>query len=227
MAAFASPKHRQFLSYCAGWLLALSWSSAVASTAFICGLLIRVTTRIGQETPNIKAWQTYCLAVATNVVCLLFNTVGMRSLPFLELVGGVVFVMGFIVNVVVYAALAPKADAIAVFTTFIDGAGWGNVGITALTCQTATLSFVIGSDGAGHMAEETRDASLSVPRAIVWSYVITAVAAWGTLVLFCFCYTDAAQQAAAEIGYTCMGVNYVRDWHSCRSKGEYASSFSC
>ena len=65
--------------------------------------------------------------------------------------------------------MSPKNPVSEVFGSFVNGDGWSNFGFGMLTAQLASLYLIIGSDGAAHMAEETRDASLNVPRGIIGS----------------------------------------------------------
>lgn len=54
------------------------------------------------------------------------------------------------------------------------------------------------------MAEETRDASLTVPRGIVWSYVIGVLSGLVMLITFCFCFTEDALDSPT--GFAFMAV---------------------
>lgn len=62
----------------------------------------------------------------------------------------------------------------------------------------------IGSDGAAHMAEETQEASLNVPRGIIGSYLIGAASGLVMLITFCFCFTADALDSAT--GFAFMAV---------------------
>ena len=102
------------------------------------------------------------------------------------------FVLGYAANIIVLWVMSPHLSASEVFGTFENGGGWSSFGFGVLTSQTQALYLLIGSDGAAHMAEETKDASLNVPRGIIGSYVIGAISGLVMLITFAFCYTPAA-----------------------------------
>ncbi|QVM11633.1 hypothetical protein D8B26_006279 [Coccidioides posadasii str. Silveira] len=51
----------------------------------------------------------------------------------------------------------------------------------------ATAGILIGFDASGHVAEETKNASLTAARGIFWSTVVSGLGAGATIVLFLFC----------------------------------------
>ncbi|EER27631.1 amino acid permease family protein [Coccidioides posadasii C735 delta SOWgp] len=54
----------------------------------------------------------------------------------------------------------------------------------------ATAGILIGFDASGHVAEETKNASLTAARGIFWSTVVSGLGAGATIVLFLFCAPD-------------------------------------
>ena len=50
--------------------------------------------------------------------------------------------------------------------------------------------ILIGSDAAAHMSEEVRDAGLTVPRTMFWSYMINGFLGIIALITYLFCLTD-------------------------------------
>lgn len=102
--------------------------------------------------------------------------------------------------------MSPHNTATQVFGSFENGGGWSNFGFGILTSQTAALYLLIGSDGAAHMAEETQNASLNVPRGIISSYCIGAASGLLMLITFCFAYTD---QALTSDVYSATGFAFM------------------
>ncbi|QLI71075.1 Thiamine transporter thi9 [Metarhizium brunneum] len=51
----------------------------------------------------------------------------------------------------------------------------------------ATAGILIGFDASGHVAEETRNASMSAARGIFWSTVVSGVGGFVVVILFLFC----------------------------------------
>ena len=56
------------------------------------------------------------------------------------------------------------------------------------------------------MAEETRNASSVIPRAMFWSYIVNGLMVFLTLITYCFCLTDLAQAFNSPTGYPFIAV---------------------
>lgn len=55
----------------------------------------------------------------------------------------------------------------------------------------ATAGILIGFDASGHVAEETKNASVNAAKGIFWSVVVSSVGGFLSIVLFLFCAPDA------------------------------------
>lgn len=51
----------------------------------------------------------------------------------------------------------------------------------------ATAGILIGFDASGHVAEETKNASITAARGIFWSTVASGIGGLATIILFLFC----------------------------------------
>ena len=201
---FSHPKAQKFVSYIAGWLLTLSWLCGVTSGMFLTGQMVQGAILISNENFNAQPYQVWLLVLAFTFVGYLLNTVGAKHLALMEIVVAVFFVLGYAANIIVFWVMSPKNTASEVFSTFTNGDGWPNFGFGILTAQTSALYLIIGSDGAAHMAEETQDAAVSVPRGIVSSYFIGSVSGLVMLVTYCFCFTEDALESGT--GFAFMAV---------------------
>ena len=119
-----------------------------------------------------------------------FNTLGAKQLPLVESVILVFHIFGFLAVLVVLWFMSPKNTAHTVFTDFQNAGGWPSIGLSMLVGQVTSTYGLIGSDGAAHMAEETSEASLVVPRSMVWSYILNGSLGFVMLVAYCFCLID-------------------------------------
>ncbi|KAB8234784.1 putative amino acid permease [Aspergillus alliaceus] len=54
----------------------------------------------------------------------------------------------------------------------------------------ATAGILIGFDASGHVAEETKNASVTAARGIFWSTVVSGIGGLATIILFLFCAPD-------------------------------------
>ncbi|QIW98593.1 hypothetical protein AMS68_004111 [Peltaster fructicola] len=68
--------------------------------------------------------------------------------------------------------------------------GWPSTGLSMLVGQVTAIYGLIGSDGAAHMAEETKNASILVPRCMIWSYILNGSMGIVMLITYCYCLTD-------------------------------------
>jgi choline transport protein len=113
--------------------------------------------------------------IGIGVIGTLMNTYGAKHLPVLEGIVLIVHIFGFFCIIIPLWVLAPKAPASEVFGTFENFGGWSSVGAACFVGSiTATGSFA-GSDAAVHLSEETKDASKSVPRMIMFTIVLNGL----------------------------------------------------
>lgn len=120
-------------------------------------------------------WHQSLLMIGVGIIGTLMNTYGAKRLPILEGIVLVVHIFGFFCIIIPLWVLAPKAPASEVFGSFTNFGGWSTIGTACFVGSiTATGSFA-GSDAAAHMAEETTDASKSVPRMILFTIVLNGI----------------------------------------------------
>lgn len=86
-----------------------------------------------------------------------------------------IHIWAFLAVIVTLWVLSPTADAKAVFTTFSDGGGWGIAGGSTMIGISAAVLTFFGGDAPVHMSEELKDASSTVPRAMIWTTVINGL----------------------------------------------------
>lgn len=72
--------------------------------------------------------------------------------------------------------------------------------------QVGGMFTVVGSDASAHMAEETREAGVTVPRSIFWSYVVNVPPTLIVLVTYVFCIGDLETTLSAPTGYPVVSV---------------------
>ncbi|KAI5825409.1 amino acid transporter [Schizophyllum commune Tattone D] len=170
----APPRHRLVLSYITGWLIvAGDWMVSLSVTFGTAQLLVAGTTIYHPEW-EATAWQTYLIFLGvlllTSIFCIFFN----RYLPMLDIVSAYWIAIGLVVMLVCLPveAKAGRHSADFAFTHFDTSfSGWP-----------AGWTFFIGLFPAGYtfsaigmttaMAEEVHNASINLPRAIVWSVPI-------------------------------------------------------
>lgn len=111
-----------------------------------------------------------------------FNTVAAKQLPMIEGIILVFHIFGFAAVLIVLWVLSPKITSSEVFGSFDNEGGWSGMGLSLLVGQVTAIYGLIGSDGAAHMAEETKEASIIVPRCMIWSYLLNGAMGFVMLV---------------------------------------------
>jgi amino acid permease (GABA permease) len=113
----------------------------------------------------------------------LLNTFGVKLVALLNDVSVWWHIIGVLVIVGTLAIVPDHHQSTSfVFTKFVNNTGWGSsVYVFLLGLLVAQYTFT-GYDASAHMTEETRDASVSGPRGIVMSIVVSLVAGWILLI---------------------------------------------
>lgn len=122
-----------------------------------------------------EGWHGTLLVIAVTVFCILFNVFLAKRLPFVEGVLLVIYIVGFFVIIIPLWVLAPRSDAETVFTKFNNDGGWNSDGTAFLVGLSGLIPSMAGFDCACHMAEEIKDASITLPRSIISGVVINGV----------------------------------------------------
>ena len=68
------------------------------------------------------------------------------------------------------------------------------------------LTIALGSDSAAHISEEVKDAGVTVPRTMFWSYVLNGVLGVIMLTTYLFCITDVETALSDPSGYPILWV---------------------
>ena len=87
-----------------------------------------------------------------------------------------------------------------------NGGGWTSLGLSICVGQVGGMFTVVGSDASAHMAEETREAGVVVPRSIWWSFVVNILPTLIVLVTYVFCIGDLNTTLSAPTGYPVVSV---------------------
>ena len=120
------------------------------------------------------AWHGTLLTIAAITFSIVFNTALAPSLPLIEGTVLILHLAGLFAVIIPLWVMAPRAnvhDALFVFTNY---GGWSSTGLSAMIGLTTPLSVLIGYDCSVHMSEEIKDASITLPKAIMWSVAINA-----------------------------------------------------
>lgn len=168
---------------------------------FLLGIQIQGLIAITHDSYTPQHWQGYLFVILMVTIGLLLNTWGAKQLPLIEGIILVFHIFGFATVLIVLWILSPKNSAHTVFTNFENSGGWSTTGLSMLVGQVTSIYGLIGSDGAAHMAEETKNASIIVPRCMIWSYILNGAMGFVMLVTYCFCLTDVKAALNSTSGF--------------------------
>ncbi|KAK2877814.1 hypothetical protein FQN49_001171 [Arthroderma sp. PD_2] len=204
-----SPRNSQkFLSYIIGWLCVLGWQSGTAASCFLAGTEIQGLVILNYENYTPQRWHGSLMTIAVITLCALFNTVLAKRLPLIEGVVLILHVAGFFAILIPLWILAPRSTSKEVWTTVEDAQGWGSKGVASLVGIITPVVSLIGADAATHMSEELRNASKTLPKAMMATALFNG--SLGIIMVITFCYTigDLESVLATPTGYPFIQVFY-------------------
>ncbi|KAJ3479047.1 hypothetical protein NLI96_g9334 [Meripilus lineatus] len=200
-AESAGPKYARFFGFIVAWWSCTAWMTfAAGNCQTTANYIVSQLAVWGVEYPggigndNVK-WRALIWAVSEAVLCI---SIAINYLPpkwysriFRIAVG--LYMVDFLLCVIWLPIGVSKTygfrSAKDVFTMTYNGtgapAGW-NWMLSFLFCA----GTMIGFDASGHIAEETKNASVVAGRGIITSVVATGVLGFATTLLFLFCTPD-------------------------------------
>ncbi|GAB1739310.1 hypothetical protein NU219Hw_g4054t1 [Hortaea werneckii] len=201
VSEFAPKSQQHFLSFLVGWLAALGWQALIATTAYAASVLILALAALYHPAYLPQNWHQSLLMIGIGCLGTLANTFGAKKLPLLEYVVLAVHVVGFfciLIPLWVVRPLGEKASAGEVFGSFRNLGGWESIGTACYVGSITATGAFAGSDAAVHLAEETRDASRSVPRMMVGTVLLNGAMGFVMIITFAFCITDLEAVVSSE-----------------------------
>lgn len=154
-------------------------------------------------------WQAVLIIWAVLTFSLVFNTFLASRLPLLEGVVLVIHIGGFFAILIVLWTLADTDPASEVFTSFHNGGGWPTQGAACLVGILSPVFSFVGPDAATYMAEELRDASRSLPRAMMWTAYVNGSMGFIMIITFMMMLGDPETALDSPTGYPFIDVSPV------------------
>ncbi|EMC93285.1 hypothetical protein BAUCODRAFT_235090 [Baudoinia panamericana UAMH 10762] len=209
VSEFAPPSLQKSLSYVVGWCCCLGWICGIPACGLqLAGLVQAMVLLTFPDADVSTLWQTTLLVSAFVLLTVGFNIYFAHHLPLAEGIVLFLHVFAFFAFLLTLWIMAPHASAKQVFFTFNDGGGWGNVGLSCLVGLATPIWCFIGPDAGAHMSEELKDASLQLPRAMIWATFGNGIMGIGMLITFCFCITDLQALLDSDSEYPVINVLY-------------------
>lgn len=171
-------------------MAALGWQSAVPAPANVGGATIQAFAIVASDSYEPKSWHVAVMTVAICTLAVIFNTFFSRKLPGIEGFVFALYVLEFFAIFIVLLAMGDRSSAKEVFTVFQDNAGWGSIGAACFVGASGPVITLIGSDSSVHLAEELKDASRDLPRAMLLTAGVNYVVGFLTLLALVFVVGD-------------------------------------
>lgn len=149
------------------------------------------------------------MTMAFVTLAISFNTFAIGKLPVLEGLAVVLHIFGFFAFLIILWVMGPKAPAEVTFTQFADSNNWGSLGLATLIGIVGPSTTYLGADSAVHLAEELKDASYILPRAMFSAAIINYVTGFAMTVTFMFNLGDVDAALESSTGQPWVYVMYT------------------
>ncbi|EAA64875.1 hypothetical protein AN2043.2 [Aspergillus nidulans FGSC A4] len=208
VSEFAPRRYQKFLSYITGWLTAIGWQCAIVTIAMLAGTIIQGLIVLNNPTYNFERWHGTLLVIAITTFSIFFNTFLARNLPMVEALILIIHIVGLFAIIIPLWVLAPRNNAKAVFTEFNNGGGWNSDGTATLVGFSTTITAMIGYDCSVHMSEEIKDASRTLPKAMMSAVGVNAVLGFIMIITLCFTLGDVDNILESPTGFPFIQIFY-------------------
>lgn len=191
---------------------------------FLVGTIIQGLIALNVPEYSWHNWHGTLLSIAVVIFSILFNTALASRLPTIEGGALVLHISGFFTIILPLWIMGPRARADVVLLEFVNNGGWPTVGLSAMIGLLAPMAVLVGYDCSVHMckfavslmtriltchiAEETMDASIALPRAIMGSVLINASLAFVMCVTLAFRLGDIDSVLSTTTGCPFIQVFY-------------------
>ncbi|KAF2111168.1 amino acid permease-like protein [Lophiotrema nucula] len=191
VALLAPRSTRRFFSYMTGWLTVIGWIAALTAVSYFVVDLILKLVELNHGDYESKEWQGTLLVYALLLLCVAINIFASGALPAIEVVVLIFHILGFFGILIPLVYLSPNhKSAKEIFTSFTNGGEWDSKTLAFfIGLQGNALAFV-GTDSAVHMSEEVKNASVDVPKSMIYSLFINGCLALGMLFAILFSMPD-------------------------------------
>ncbi|TFK88365.1 amino acid transporter [Polyporus arcularius HHB13444] len=200
-AESAGPKYARFFGFVVAWWSCTAWMTFAAGNCqttanYIVSQLAvwEVDFPGGIGNDNIK-WRALIWAISEGIlmVAIAINYLPPKWYSNVFRVSMAIYALDFFLSVVWLPIGVSKTygfrSAKDVFTLTYNGTG-APAGWNWMLSFLFTAGTMIGFDASGHIAEETKNASVVAGRGIITSVVATGVLGFATTILFLFCTPD-------------------------------------
>lgn len=188
VSEFAPPSLQKSLSYVVGWSSGVGWVTGIPACAQILSSLVIGMVLIANPEAQIQElWHVTLIMMLWILLMIGFNIFLAQHLPLAEGLVLVLHVLGFFAFLILFWTMAERSPVKETFTKFVDGGQWGSLSISALVGLSTPLWCFLGPDAGAHMSEELKDASITLPKAMMWAVFFNGVFGIIMMITFVIC----------------------------------------
>ncbi|KAL2220354.1 amino acid permease [Thermoascus aurantiacus ATCC 26904] len=195
-AEAGGPRFGRLLGFVVAWWSTTAWTTFCASnTQAAVNYMLSELTVFNVDFPtdasNVKfrAVQWICTEVLLALAALI-NFLPPKKFRYVFYLSSAIVLLDFFLNLIWFPIGAHSTwgfrSAHEAFMTTYNGTG-APAGWNWCLSYLATAGILIGFDASGHVAEETKNASVTAARGIFWSTVVSGFGGLATIILFLFC----------------------------------------
>jgi amino acid transporter len=164
-----------------------------------------------------QAWHIVLLTIAVVTIAVVFNSFFARKLPLVEGLVLVLHVCGFFAILIPLWVFAPRHSSLDVWTNFSQVSAedlpppsqpWPSIGLACLVGLSSSIYALIGPDSCVHMAEEVKDASRTIPWAMVSTLIFNGFTGLIMVVTFAYCLGPLDVARNAPYGFAFISTFY-------------------
>ncbi|KAF8855768.1 putative amino acid permease [Acephala macrosclerotiorum] len=199
-AEAGGPKYGRLLGFTVAWWSTTAWTTFCASNsqAAVNYMLSEITVfslDFPSDSSSVKfrAVQWICTEILL-ALAVLVNFLPPRLFRYVFYLSSFFVLLDFLLNIIWLpigtANTLGFRTAQEAFMTTYNGTG-APAGWNWCLSYLSTAGILIGFDASGHVAEETKNASVTAARGIFWSTIVSGIGGFATIILFLFCAPDA------------------------------------
>ncbi|KAJ5222058.1 Thiamine transporter thi9 [Penicillium citrinum] len=198
-AEAGGPRFGRLLGFIVAWWSTTAWTTFCASNTqsavnYMLAELTVFNVDFPKDTDDVKfrAVQWICTEILLALAALL-NFMPPRYFKAVFWLSAAVVMLDFLLNLIWLPIGTAQTWGFRTtheaFMTTYNGTG-APAGWNWCLSYLATAGILIGFDASGHVAEETKNASVTAARGIFWSTVASGFGGLATIILFLFCAPD-------------------------------------
>nr|POE54483.1 choline transport protein [Quercus suber] len=198
----APPRYKTVGSYVVGWLTSLAWIATVATETLFAGTIIQGIAILDHPEYEGKMWQGTLMTWGVIAVCIFVNTVIPAWLPRFEVFILVFHIAGFFAILVTLLVTTPSLGSNAsVWLTSLNEGNWPTQGLSYCVGFLGNVATFVGADASVHLAEESSNAEITIPRAILGAMLINGGIGFAMMITILYCLGDPESVLEGSTGF--------------------------